>query len=165
MTIEKITEETHKELCESWKKQARDVKLTELHDFIGNLVNGYDHDYGTICHAMTACGLAALSAADKEPGAGITGFQASWIMLDLVKEWMRMKGPFRLVDYADLLYPQNAYRFKKVISQDTWKWIQDEPRKKWDEEKTTDFHAHPDVVAHWLSIQAGKVPFGFEVVE
>lgn len=158
--MEKITEESHKELCLSWYEEAKNIKLPELQKFINRLINGYDHDYGTICHAMAASGLASLHAANKEPGAGITGFQASIIDLQILKYWRHLEGPFKIVDFSSMLYPQSSDKFQKTINKQTWEWLKQEAQKKLEERPP---HAHPEVIAHWIAIINGEVPFGYKV--
>ena len=48
---EPITEETHKELIDSWFQS---VEGESIDDFINELNTKYAHDYGTICHAVAA---------------------------------------------------------------------------------------------------------------
>lgn len=159
--MEKITEETHRELCDSWYEKAREVKLSELSDFIGSIINGYDHDYGTIVHAIAACGMAAMWAANKEPGAcgGITGFQASCVDLQILKHMRGLDGPFRIVDFSKMLFPQYKQNFKNVLPKETWNWLQKEAFEKLRIQQDS----HPNVIAHWESIVDGKVPFGWKV--
>ena len=58
-----ITEEMHLE--KEWFEQAREQKLETLPEFMNHILNDYRHDYGTICHAISACALAAAWAADN----------------------------------------------------------------------------------------------------
>ena len=48
----KITEEdgTHK----AWMSRAKDMTLADLPEFLRELTEDYQHDYGTICHAIAA---------------------------------------------------------------------------------------------------------------
>jgi hypothetical protein len=65
--------------------------------------------------------------------------------------------PLRLLNYENLLYPQYEDKFEKIISKDTWEWLQKEAKKKLKE------RAHPIVKKHWKNIVAGNIPFGFKV--
>lgn len=78
MTKIQITEELglHKE----WYEEAKKQTLNTLPAFVSNLVENYSHDYGTICHAITAAALGAANAVEESPEGGITGFQANCIM-------------------------------------------------------------------------------------
>ena len=129
-------------------------------------MNDYDHDYGTICHAIAACSLAAAWAANKYEQGHITGFQASFVMWDLIKEWMYSgnQSGLRIVDYDDMLYPQYEGKFDKVISKRTFESIQKIAQERLNEVKQGR-EAHPDVIKHWESIVAGNVPFGYKIKE
>ena len=41
-------------LQEEWYKEAKSQTMETLSTFITGLVSNYEHDYGTICHAITA---------------------------------------------------------------------------------------------------------------
>jgi len=157
-----ITEEMHLE--EEWFQKATKQTVETLPAFINHLMNDYGHDYGTMCHAVAACALAGMYAADKTENGGITGFQAGFVMWDLIKQinYRGNKCGLRITNYDDLLYPQYKHKFEKTLGRDTWNAIQ-EQAKKYLEEKEL---AHPDVVRHWRSIVDGTVPpFGFVVEE
>ena len=156
-----INEEMHVE--KEWFKEAKEQTIETLPQFINHLMNDYRHDYGTICHALSAAALAAVYAADKSPQGGITGFQASFIMWDFIKQWMYPynKCGLRLVDYDDMLFPQYQDKFEKTISPNTWSEIQEQARKYVAENDTV----HPNVLAHWKSIINGKIPFEYIVKE
>ena len=74
---QQITEEMgiHKE----WMKRARDMTMADLPEFLRELTEDYDHDYGTICHAIAAAAVAAAWSVERTPQGGITGFQAGAI--------------------------------------------------------------------------------------
>ena len=126
-------------------------------------MNDYTHDYNSVCHAIAASAIAATCAADSTPQGGITGFQASAIMWDYIKHWMYRNNTcgLKLIDYDKMLYPQYDYRFEKTISEGVWHSLQEEAKKKLEEET----YANIVVRAHWKSIVDGKVPFGYKVEE
>lgn len=147
----------HKE----WYKEAGKARTTDdLVKFIEHLLHDYNHDYGTICHAVTAAAIAAAWVVDRDPRqGGITGFQASCIMWEFISHWGHKEGPMKLMCYDQMLYPQHDEQFASVLSGYTWQFLQERAQKFLDE-KT---QAHPDVLAHWQSIVAGQVPFGYTV--
>ena len=152
-----ITEEMHLE--KEWFKEAAEMKLEGLHAFIDKMMNGYVHDYGTACHAVAACAVAACWAAcDKE---GLTGFQAGFVMWDFIKNWTKQynKTGMKLVGYDDMLYPQYEEKYEKTISQRTWNKLQEEAKNRLEKEKC----ACGEVMRHWQSIVDGHVPFGYTV--
>lgn len=67
----------------------------------------------------------------------------------------------RLVNYDDMLYPQNGHKFDRVISKATHSYLIEQAKKRLAET----YHAHPNVVAHWKGIAAGGVPFGYTVAD
>lgn len=154
-----ITEEMHLE--KEWFEQAREIHtIEELASFVNKLLNEYEHNYGTVCHAISALALAGASLGAYVEG--ITGFQAGFIMWDFIKEWNHSgnKCGMKLIDYDTMLYPQYDYRFEKTISFSTWKHLQEEAKYNLQNRKGC-----PEVEAHWQSIVDGKVPFGYTVKE
>lgn len=151
---------TEIELRDTWMAEAKDQTIETLPAFIEKLTQ-YPHDYGTVCRAMAAVGVAAMRAFNKSPAGGITGFQAWCVMWDVIEGLETCDaGPKQLVSYSKMLYPQYADRFEKRISPDTWGWLQKEAAEKIEEDAGT---ASELVVAHWRSIVAGTVPFGYAV--
>jgi len=156
-----ITEKSR--VHEEWFKGIDKLTLDTLPEFLRHLSEDYEHDYGTICHALAAAAVGACWAMNSSPAGGITGFQAGAVMWEFIKRWMRHdKEPMRLVNYSDLLYPQYAYKFAPTISPDVWQWTQEQARELLAEDNK---HTHGDVLAHWHSIADGKVPFGLSVAE
>ena len=105
--------------------------------------------------------LGAFNYINRSPVGGITGFQAGFIGWAAIMEFMGIKkdSPVRIVKYENMLYPQYRENFDKTISQETWKYLQEEARKNLEENSS----ANPRVIEHWQSIVDGKVPFGYEV--
>lgn len=114
------------QLHEQWYKQARDMSMEELPGFVNHLISDYQHDYGTICHALTAAGVATMWAMNMHPQGGITGFQAGYIMWQFIREWNYQgnKTGLRIIDYDNFLYPQYHEKNQKTILPDIWHSIQ-----------------------------------------
>lgn len=108
-----ITEEMG--LHDEWYKRAKSMKPDDLPEFFREMTEDYVHDYGTVCHAMAAIGLAAMYAFNKSDGArgGITGFQAGCVMWNVIRHmnYESNKCGLRLQNMDDLLYPQYEYKF------------------------------------------------------
>lgn len=148
---------------ETWFKSASEIKTPEgLVAFMRSVMNGYVHDYGTVCHAIAACAIAAAWCANNMEGAngGITGFQSGAVFWQFASKWLLMDGPARRLKYEDMLYPQNERVFARRLDKRTAEWLRDEAKKKL---AGKEFPAHPDVVAHWKTLAAGKLPFGYEI--
>lgn len=161
----KITEEMRLE--KEWFEEARKQTLETLPKFIDHVMNDYEHDYGTVCHAISACAIAAAWAANASEMGGITGFQAGFVMWDFIRQWSypNNKTSLKIVNYDDILYPQYGYKFEKTLTKRTWEGIQEEAARRLKEKEERGYPVHPDVKAHWEGIVAGQVPFGFTVTE
>lgn len=156
-------EEMHLE--KEWFKKAIDQTFETLPDFIKHVMDDYEHDYGTVCHAISACAIAAAWAANSMDGAcgGITGFQAGFVMWDFIRQWQHNgnKTGLQIIDWDNMLYPQYAYKFDKTIPKSIWHKIQEQAG-----ENLKNFPDADDrVIEHWKSIVNGKVPFGYRVID
>jgi hypothetical protein len=162
MTRQTITEKdgVHKE----WYVQAKadTMSMETLPAFLAHLMNDYHHDYGTVCHALSAGAVATAYAMNRAEGArgGITGFQSGCVMWSFIKHWSDLTGPARLVKYEDLLYPQYDHKFTDV-SQEIMNWVKAEAEKKLKEERLA--NVHPDVREHWEFLASGGIPFGLRL--
>lgn len=155
-----IREEDH--IHDAWYKRAAEIRsIQELVPFLSELAHEYNHDYGTVCHALAAGAVATCWALNREsPSGGITGFQAGAVMWEFIRAWNGLKGPAQLTRYQDMLYPQYERRFKKVIHKGTWEWLRDRAAEELSQASRS---AADTVVAHWKSIVDGVVPFGYTV--
>ncbi|MDO5540568.1 MAG: hypothetical protein Q4F83_10950 [Eubacteriales bacterium] len=124
-----ITEEM--KIHEEWYKEAADMTMEKLPEFLRHLTEDYQHDYGTICHALSAGAVATAWAMDKTPCAGITGFQAGFVMWGFIQHWQYPHNccGLRLLDMDNLLYPQYEDKFH-TISRDTWEKVQKEAAER-----------------------------------
>lgn len=160
-----ITEEMHLE--KEWFEQAREQKLETLPEFMNHILNDYCHSYGTICHAISACALAAAWAANNSNQGGITGFQAGCVMWDFIRQWSYSsnKCGLAIINYDKMLYPQYENRFcKKTISPYTWASLQKRARELLEETNAGELAADR-VIEHWQNIVNGIVPFEYTVEE
>ena len=167
-TKKNITEEDG--LHKDWYAMARDPEQItnpdELVKFMDYVMNEFNHDYGTICHALSAIALAAARVADRhyEQG-GITGFQAGFVMWGFIKEWMfsHNKLGLSLIDYDNLLYPQYDHSFTITLDPKLVEQMQKEAQRLID--TTNPNQVNENVLAHWKKLAEGEVPFGLQVKE
>lgn len=161
-SVEAINEDMHLE--KEWFKTAKEMTIDELPTFIDHVMGDYKHDYGTLCHAIASCALAAAYAANRHKNGCITGFQAGFTLFDFIREWQypSNKAGLKIINYDDMLFPQHEYKFQKTIKKSTWESLQEEAQKLLDEPGT---FVHPAVMEHWESIVNGRVPFGYAVEE
>lgn len=156
----KLDEEKDKVVLDSWMEEAKKGVIS-VDDFIKRIEEQYEHDYGTIVHAMHAVMKAAMVKLNNGPQGGITGFQASCLGWMLIRDcFLTGDSPLRLVKYEEMLYPQYREKFQPTIDPGTWGYLQ----KKAKEELAKDLtNVSPTVVEHWQTIVAGIVPFGYTV--
>ncbi len=159
----RITEDDH--VHDEWYEEAKEITEETLSEFVRHLMHDYVHDYGTVCHAVAACALAtAYAGAEKQ---GITAFQASAVMWKFIRHWWYGSNRIglTLVDYDHMLYPQDEYYFRRVISARTWELLKQCAAEELQSAKDRPRDIHPEVMAHWQSIVDGVVPFGYTVEE
>lgn len=72
------------------------------------------YDYGTAPTAVKEVTVAAFNFMASE--LGITGFQAGFAQMEVIRELLALESGFRIVDYDKLLYPQytNARYFPTI---------------------------------------------------
>lgn len=98
---------------------------------------------------------------NNDPHGGITGFQAGAVMWEFVRNWMHEDGPMKLVKYDNMLYPQYEDNFDKVISKETFSYLQEKAKENLENRNG----AASRVIDHWQSIVDGNVPFGYKIKE
>src|SRR5699024_9417415 len=105
MSRKPITEDMR--LQDEWYKRAYNMKPDDFPDFFREMTEDYIHDYGTVCHAMAAVGLAAMFAFNNSEGArgGITGFQAGHVMWQVIlhMNYENNKCGLKILDMDNLL--------------------------------------------------------------
>ena len=67
------------------------------------------------------------------------------------------------LDFYFLLYPQYKHDFDKVITENTWRWLQEGANEMLQESITGRGEYTSEMVEHLKSIINGKVPFGYRV--
>lgn len=161
--MEQITEEQKVHL--QWYEDAKKQTIETLPVFINHLMNDYTHDYGTICHALTAGGIATMWAMNEHKQGGITGFQAGAIMWEFLLHWNygSNKTGLKIVDYDNFLYPQYADKFAKTITKSTWEAIKKEALIKLDDIENGGSLPAESVYNHWVSIVNDEIPFGYKI--
>lgn len=148
------------EIRDELREKRKNIESFEdLTAFLKDVEENYNTDYGGAPRAIAQASLAVAWHLARE--FGITGFQAGCTMWDFICDWSYSdnKTGMRIVDYDDMLYPQYAYKFEKIIRESTWTDIQNEAKRRLGETP----EAHPEVRAHWQSIVDGTVPFGYKV--
>lgn len=155
-----ITEEMN--LHKEWYELAKKQTIESLSPFVSGLVNNYEHDFGTIIHAVAASALAAAHAVHNSEQGNIDSFQGGAVLTEFIRTWLNLKAPFKLVNYEDFLYPQHERRFKKLLPPSIWAWIKAEAKHQLDNKCA---YTEARYELHWRSIVDGKVPFGYKVAK
>ena len=150
--------EARDELIEK-RKDIRNIH--ELKEFIADVAECYNYDYGVAPRAIAQAALATAWYLTSKMG--ITGFQTSFVMWDFIRGYMYTLNEcgLKIVNYDEMLFPQYKHKFEKVISKETWESIQKKAREKLDNIED----AHPDIIQHWQSIVDDNVPYGYRVEE
>lgn len=148
-------------------KQELETKRTEIKsfeelcDFLKYIKENCNTDYGV---APRAIAQAALGVAWYLSGEfGITGFQAGCVMWDFIRGWeyTHNKTGLKIIDFDNMLYPQECEYFEKKISANTWKRLQEEALTNLNNKE----YARDALREHWTSIVDGKIPFGYKLEE
>lgn len=139
--------------------ELRQMSLEELPEFLKSLENE-DVDYNTCCDIVSKAGLASMHAFGSK--LGITGFQAGYIMWQMIYNWLfeTNKAGLSLLNYDNMLYPQYEEMFQKSIPVSAWVSLQEQARVLLETDSGVDV-----VREHWQSIVDGKVPFGYTIKE
>ena len=152
------------EMRDELLEKRKNIKSFEdLTAFLEDVKTNYGNGYGDAPRAIAQASLAVAWYLAGEYG--ITGFQADFVMWDFIRDWSFTANQcgLKIVDYDDMLYPQYSYKFQKTISSSTWRALQNEAKKRLEGDASRGYYAHPDVTAHWKSIVAGRVPFGYVI--
>lgn len=127
----------------------------ELYAYIDELVN-MEHDYGTCVYAMSSAAVAAFNYVAGR--LGCTGFQASMADLDILRRTRSIKGPFRITNYENLLYPQycTEEHFPSIdtLINKNIKWLAEQAKIKLETVESP----HTNVKSHWewlVNLHAG----------
>lgn len=150
------------EVLKQFEERSKSIKsIKGLNKFIKEIMDA-PQDYGSICTTMALIGTTAIRVADNKPKGGITGFQAGAVVWEFIRLMdVFGKGPKKITDYSEMLYPQCEYKFEKTIKRSVWDYLQTEASANLENSP----QAHPNVLAHWKSISEGIVPFGYTVIE
>ena len=128
MEPKKLTEgsDEFKELRKEWIATAKKAKIDQLPDVINSMLDGHEHDYGTICHVTAIAALAGANAVNNSEQGGISGYQAGAVMWEFIREFLYTsnKTGLKITDYDNFLFPQYGYRFDRTIAADNWKELQ-----------------------------------------
>lgn len=116
-----------KEKIKEWFAEAKTIKsVEELVAFVKRLYCDTEHDYDSVVHAISAVALGGAHLGSRIHG--ITGFQASFVKFDWLREWDgygKNTGCIMVMDFDNLCYPQYVKNYKgMVISLDVWKSVQ-----------------------------------------
>ena len=166
MSNQKVTPEYIEKLRTSSEQELRELDdpwpdtLEELNEVIA-VLSARDHTYGTCVYAMSISAAATFNY--QAHVQGCTGFQAGCAGMDMIRRTRSIDGPFRIVDYSNMLYSQYADKFSATITKSTWEWLQEEAAKRLKEADEDGHTVHEDVRKHWQSVVDGKVPFGYAV--
>lgn len=140
---DRMIEKEMRELNIIWPK-TEDELLKEMRKILKE-----SNDYGKAVYCMSICATMAFYYAAHIVGA--TGFQASCADMDILRRTRDMENGFRILNYADLLYPQHKNKFEisfdKMIIENI-KIIGPIAKKQLED----NIQAHENVIKHWQYI-------------
>ena len=147
------TSKEFKELKQQWLEEVKTINSkNKLDRFIKKIMTGYEHDYGTYVHAVSVCTKAFI----RYYGSEMTGFQASFLMWDIIRNTFGKQDKFgmQLIEYESILFPQMLYHFKVEFDNETHQKII-ETAKQYLTEHT---EAVNNVRKHWEKLASGWLP-------
>ena len=156
-----ITEEDNKDVIDEWWAFAEGcASIDDAAAFAKRLSDDYCHDYGTVCHAIAAAGVAMANAVSRPQG--ITWFQGSAVGWMLHSHWMRWGDePRRMLDLSNLLYPQYDDQWTRV-SPSTQEWLVEKAKRLLAE----NHHPMSSVVRErWELVASGQLPDFVQVTQ
>jgi hypothetical protein len=142
-----------KELKNEWLEEVKTINSkNKLDRFVKKVMTGYEHDYGTYVHAVSVCTKAFI----RYYGSQMTGFQASFLMWDIIRNTFgkQDKLGLQLVEYECVLFPQLLYRLTVQFDDETHQKVIELAKKYLDEEKI----ASKEVREHWEKLASGWLP-------
>jgi hypothetical protein len=150
----KITESL--QIHKKWYEEAAKQTPETVGDFVKGLMEDYEHDYGTICHAISAGAIAQAWAMNSHPQGGITGFQAGCVMWGFIREWTYQtnKTGLKILDFDKLLYPQYEDHFDKTITRGVWEKLQEQAKIKIDKANDDYLRYIADKIKYELDLEA-----------
>ena len=141
-----------------WFAEADKMIIDKLGDFVKKLANNYEHDYGTIVHAMAAAVGATITAMNQSDQGGITGFQASCLMWEILEKEFHIQYPSKLIRYENMLFPFYEDQFN-AIPYEIWVWLRDRAKQILEGKHELE----QSVVRHMQKIVDGHIPYGYKI--
>lgn len=154
-------------MAEHPKPRTEDELLAAIRDALAlDLPAGIDPDnptrevtashYEQTAQALVTCALAAFEYAAHH--GGVTGFQASWALLQVLVRGNGWDGPVLVLKGEDLLYPQypaaDVHAREWRDADEVRRWLRDRARELLSKRRG----ANETVRDHWLTLAAADVP-------
>ena len=147
-----MTEKEMRQMETPWPKT-----VFSLLRFIFRMLRQND-DYGKCVYALSLAAVATFNYMSHKCGA--TGFQASCADMDILRRTRGYKAGFRIIDHANLLYPQyindDHFPSPDKMLRDNIRVLGPMARKKLDEDSR--FPMDPEVRARMEMIAAMPIP-------
>lgn len=147
------------EFREKFYKKAEDVKSMDGLKILFDEIMSEELDYGTVVLAGSAMMIASFNVVNRSNQGGMTGFQASFVAHEMIKQFMNILPPYQVLDFNKMLFPQYRDDFENTISYDTWDHLQTKAKEYIANVK----EPNENVLGHWQSILKGVIPFGYKI--
>jgi hypothetical protein len=128
------------------------MDIKELIINIKALGDEESHDYGSAADAVAKASVMTFNYMAGH--LGITGFQAGWAQMAILRELRGLNHGFRILDYEKLLYPQYCTEeyFPSIADLENDPEIRKHLSKEAKKRLTKDSHVHPEVKARWEEV-------------
>lgn len=153
---------------DEWFEKASQVRtieqFKELYDYLFN--GNICHTYDSAAHATSALAIAGGHLGSSTEG--ITGFQASYVKFDFLRQWDNIGKcvGLQVIDYDDLCFPQYVKKFPlKRIKKDMWLAVQRACKEKLESLDVNGNRACYKVRQYWGDVCSGIIPSSVVVVE
>lgn len=135
----------------------------DLDDLLAAITE-HKQDYDTIIASCVAAMSAVRRVVSKQTNYGLSGHQAVGIGWEMLREFMFVTGPARVIEYNHLLNPDNEAYFEKTITSEVWDHLRKTAKANIEAPPVEGFPPPSQaLVSHWRSVAAGNLPFGFVV--
>lgn len=156
-------------LQDQWYEKAISrFSFQELPNFFNHVFNDFSHTKETFAHAMVAALLATAYAVDKSvPASKELRLELKHLSLinHAFSQLFLNSGPCRIIQFFFMLFPENKFKFEKVIDEKVWNYLVNQAKIFLDHDKknglkTTDAATR----AHWETIANGELPWGYKLI-
>lgn len=156
-------------LQDEWYKKALSrLTFEELPGFFNHIFNDFTHNQGTFSHALIAALLATAFSVDKSmPSSKDLNLDLKHMSLinHAFTQLFLNSGPCRIMQFFFMLFPENKFKFEKIIDEKVWNYLMDQAKMFLKHDLENKFqNIDPATRDHWTSIAKGNIPWGYKLI-